>query len=130
MAPDGQAEKAIAKKTGQGDQVLTFGAIRFKVNEILLGSCDNELTLSISPFAIDSSPNFRPGDRMILFLFQDLSGNYFSVSMQDSYYYVAKDSKVYPAVVSDQLKQYSGQGLGPFKSSINALKKELKKAAR
>ena len=129
VVPPGSPEEAINDKSGTGDDSSTFplGAIRLKVNDVLLGSVGDEVIMYISPFAIDAAPDFKPGDRLMFFLFKNVSGKYFSASFQDAYYYVSKDSRVYPAVVTDQLKQYSGKGLGPFKSSVNAIKRELRK---
>jgi len=124
----GSAEDMANQKAGHtGSDTVTFGAVAFTVNDVLLGSIGSSLVMEISPYAMGCVPDFRPGDRMVLFLYQPSDGSYRSVSMQDSYWYVAKDQKVYPAVVTDKLKEYSGKGLGPFKSQINQIKDALKK---
>jgi len=118
----GSAEDRIDAKIGNTQPTATFGRITVTVNEVLKGQADHSIVMEISPFALDCSPDFAPGDRMVLFLFQDDAGRYFSVSLQDAYWYVARDARVYPAVLTDQVKAYSGNGLGPFKSAINAIK--------
>ncbi|MDR0285364.1 MAG: hypothetical protein LBI33_10830 [Propionibacteriaceae bacterium] len=122
----GSAEAQINAKTGGSETTAAFGEIEFTVNEVLKGDAGESLVMDISPLADGCAPEFTPGDRFVLFLFQNDEGHLFSVALQDAYWYVAKDARVYPAVVTDQLKTYSGKGLGPFKSAINAIKRELK----
>ena len=114
-------EATIAAKQGTDGYSATFGAVSFKVNKVLKGTAADTVTMKISPFALGSVPDFQPGDRMILFLAPNINGDYFSVALQEAYWHVAADSKVYPAVATDQLKQYSGEGLGAFKSAINSI---------
>ena len=126
LSPSTQSK--LDQITGGTDSTsYTFGAIEFSVNETLAGDIGSPFVMLISPSAEGCVPTFAPGDRMVLFLYQSPDGSYFSVALQDAYWYVAKDQKIYPAVVTDKLKEYSGKGLGPFKSQINQIKNALKK---
>jgi len=119
-------EATIAAKQGIDGNSATFGAVSFKVNKVLKGTAADAITMKISPFALGSVPDFQPGDRMILFLAPNINGDYFSVALQEAYWYVAADSKVYPAVATDQLKQYSGESLSKFKSAITSIEHSSK----
>jgi len=124
----GSAEEQINQKIGNtAPIIITLGAVQFTTNDVLKGTVSSPFTMTISDLAKGCVPDWQPGDRMLLFLTADTDGTFYSVSLQDAYWYVAKDQKIYPAVVTDKLKEYSGKGLGPFKSEINQIKNALKK---
>ena len=117
-------EGIIAEMSGQGlEQSLTFGFVDFEVSKVLKGTARTNLTMKISPVALGAVPDFQPGDRFILLLRENPDGDLFSVRLQEAYWYVAKDSKVYPSVLTDELKQYSGTDLSSFKSDIETMQR-------
>jgi len=116
-------EGKINQKTGTGATTVTYGVISLKVGDVLKGSADQSITMRISPLALDCAPQFKAGDRLMLFLAKNLNGDYFSVSLQDAYWYIASDSRVYPAVVTDQLRQYSGITLKAFEADVKAARR-------
>ena len=55
-----------------------------------------------------------------------MEGDYVMTSSQSGYYYLAADNKVYPARVTEALKETSGMSLGEFKRQVkNAKMKEI-----
>jgi len=113
-SPEGQ----INAKIGADPTTITYGVISFRVGQVLKGTAAQTVTMKISPLARDCSPDFQPGDRLVLMLAKSANGDYFSVAIQDAYWYVASDLRVYPAVVTDQLRQYSGTTLASFEASV------------
>ena len=55
---------------------------------------------------------------MIFFLNPGLDGPYYLCFTKGGLYYVAFDEKVYPAMLSDTLKDYSGKRLRDFKRDV------------
>jgi len=96
----------------------------FSVNESIVGSAKAQITMYISPIALDCSPKFAKGDRMILMLCEDEDGSYYPTTFQESYFYISKDKRVYPAFLTDEYKIYSGRSLSKFRKDIkkNALR--------
>jgi len=115
----GSAEAMIDAKFGNGVHTFTVRPVILKVNEILKGSSDSEITIYISPIALDCSPNFKLEDRLIFMLSQDDQGKYFPTTAQDGFYYISKDNKIYPAMVTNFLEKYSGISLNDFKNTIS-----------
>ncbi len=118
----GTAEAKIYEKQGINESEYTLRPIEITINETLKGTNNSKtITMYIMPFGLDCSPNFKKGDHMIFMLRKNGDGGYNSVSLQDSYYYIAADNKVYPALVTDLTKTQSGKNLNDFKNDIKSL---------
>ena len=99
---------------------VVFGFVRFEATSTLKGHISREFTITIASAVVHCTPNFAPGDKFMLFLVQDDTGEWYSVGLQDAYWYIAADNKVYPAVLTDELMRYSGTSLSGFKQAISA----------
>lgn len=113
----GSAEEKIQQKNGT-DFTFRMLPIELKINEVLAGDFSSDtITIYISPFAIDCIPEFKPGDQAV-FLLTDYGDTYGPTTLQDSFFYIAKDNKVYPANYTEALKKTSGIRLSDLKTMI------------
>lgn len=70
-------------------------------------------------------PKLRSGDEIIMFLHRDEElGEYRVTAPDEGYFYLAKDNKIYPARVTQELKEASGMDYGEFKSRVRSAKSE------
>ncbi|MCI9274060.1 MAG: hypothetical protein HFE39_08945 [Clostridiales bacterium] len=100
--------------------------IALAVNEVCQGEYSSDtITIYISAFAIDCIPDFQPGDRA-LFLLKKFGEEYGTVTLQESFFYIADDQKVYPANYTESLKETSGMRLSQWKDYAASLKKQDK----
>lgn len=118
----GSTEEAIYKKAGAAKDIYTVRPIELNINETLKGHPkDKKIMMYIPPVALDSSPAFKSGDRLVFMLNPYIDGGYSSVTMQDGYYYVSEDDRIYPAKVTELLQKESGKKLKDFRSEIRKL---------
>ena len=118
----GSAEEKMFKKAGTTRDQFTVRPIELNINETLKGHPkDKKIMMYIPPVALESSPAFKTGDRLVFMLNPYIDGGYSSVTMQDGYYYVSEDDRVYPAKVTELLQKESGKKLKDFRSEIRKL---------
>lgn len=99
----------------------TVKPVILQINDTLKGkSADKEIKMYLTPAELSCSPDFKSGDRLMFMLTKYQEG-FTSTTIQDAYYYIAADEKVYPAELTDKLKEYSGMGLQKFKQKIKSL---------
>ncbi len=118
----GSTEAAINDKAGGAD-TFYVGSVIFSINEVIIGSAKAQITMCISPIALDCSPKFKKGDRMILMLVEAEDGSYYPTTLQQSYYYISEDKRVYPALLTKENKKDSGRKLGGFVKKIRECNK-------
>lgn len=115
---EGSPEQKEQEKWGTGDYVYKHLPIKLNVNDVWAGNLEtSSVTFYITPLMADSVPDFKPGDRMVFFL-ATLNDGYGPSTTKGSLYYVASDDKIYPTLLSDTLKDYSGKKLGDFKRDV------------
>lgn len=118
----GSFEAKVDAKLGKSGSEYSVRPVMLNIRETLKGKASsNQITMYITPAALDCAPNFKKGDRLIFMLSEYPGGGYASVSLQQAYFYVSSDSKIYPAVVTDKLKGESGKSLRDFETEIKSL---------
>lgn len=115
----GSGEAKIYKKKGISSSTYTVRPVELKINDTLKGSSKSDtITMYLTPVEMDSSPDFKTYKHLVFMLSDYISGGYTPTTLQDGYYYISDDNKVYPAVNSNKLKTYSGVTVDDFKRDI------------
>ena len=126
--PKDSNEAVILEKQGIQNISSDKTRVDVKVNQVLRGR-ESRKVISVWRHTEYEylQPDLKKGDKMILFLSSfDLVDGYVMYSSQSGYYYLAADNKVYPARVTEALKETSGMSLGEFKRQVkNAKVKEI-----
>lgn len=126
--PKDSNEAVILEKQGIQNISSDKTRVDVKVNQVLRGR-ESRKVISVWRHTEYEylQPDLKKGDKMILFLSSfDLVDGYVMYSSQSGYYYLAADNKVYPARVTEALKETSGMSLGQFKQRVkNARMKEI-----
>jgi hypothetical protein len=118
----GTPEYEIGMKNGQTKYEVTWIPVKIKINDILKGkTIENEVVLYRYAGNLYAEPQLSPGDKLIFFLEKDddIKG-YSIISPHEGFFYVASDDKVYPAEVTEGLKNMSGMSLGKFKKYVRS----------
>ncbi len=127
--PKDSNEAVILEKQGIQNISSDKTRVDVKVNQVLRGR-ESRKVISVWRHTEYEylDPDLKKGDTMILFLYHSalMEGDYVMTSSQSGYYYLAADNKVYPARVTEALKETSGMSLGEFKRQVkNAKMKEI-----
>jgi len=120
----GSTDEKLSKKAGMTKDKFTVRPIELRINETLKGHAEEEgkkIMMYITPVALEISPKFKEGDRLVFMLNPYSRGGYTAVALQDGYYYIAEDERIYPANLTQQLKKESGKTLKDFKKEIKSL---------
>jgi hypothetical protein len=116
----GTFEANVNKKLDKTYSEFKERPVVLKINDTLKGTPSSQtITMYIGPFALDCSPAFKTGDRLVFMLAYG-SGEYYATTLQQSYFYISDDNKIYPAVPTDKLKGYSGDNVDDFKQEIKS----------
>lgn len=117
----GSVDEKIFAENGMQSAKYTVRPIKLNIVSTMKGKSDGEtVTLYIPPAGLDCAPQFKKGDRLV-FMLSSYADGYTGTTLQDGYYHVSADSKIYPAVVTDQLKAQSGRKLDDFENEIKTL---------
>lgn len=127
--PKDSNEAAILEKQGIQNISSDKTRVDVKVNQVLRGS-ESRKVISVWRHTEYEyfQPDLKKGDKMILFLYHSslMEGDYIMTSSESGYYYLAADNKVYPARVTQALKETFGMSPGEFKRQVkNAKMKEI-----
>lgn len=118
----GSAEEAIHDKIGVKKDTYDVRPIKLKINKTLKGTISQStVTMYLTPIQLDCTPAFQKGDRLIFMLSEYDGEGYATTTLQDSFYYVASDGKVYPAMMTKKLTGYSGMALSAFEKEIKSI---------
>ena len=118
----GSFEAKVDAKLGKSGSEYRVRPVMLNIRETLKGKASSDqITMYIPPMALDCSPNFKKGDRLIFMLSEYPGGGYAALTTQQAYFHVSSDSKIYPAVVNDKLKGESGKSLRDFENEIKKL---------
>lgn len=123
--PKDPGESEIYEKRGITSTQFNVRPIELQLNEAIKGSVSGDkIQMYLTPSQIDGSPNFKSGDRMIFMLCPYVLGGYVPSTVQESYFYIAADQKVYPALFNNETKRFSGENLNDFINEIKRLSTE------
>ena len=118
----GTPEAAIDSKNGVTVEEHKVESVMVEVNEIYKGKvASKEIKMVVGAVMLDCSPDFKPGQKMVFFLTYnpDLK-EYNELGANQGYYYIASDSRVYPAAVFKENKDTSGMALRDFKAKVKS----------
>ena len=118
----GTADYEIWHKSGISVVHYQTKTITLEINEIYKGKeIHKEIKMVIGPAMIDCSPDFKTGQKMIFFLTHNsVDNNYDELGINQCFYYIASDSRVYPAAVFKENKDTSGMALRDFKAKVKS----------
>jgi hypothetical protein len=124
IIPDpNSAEAKIIEKTGQKEIIVESYPIMIEVEDVIKDAGElvqTEITLYISSLIVDACPKFKTGDKFVFFLSKKKTAvGYVPMGPHDGFFYYAFDNKVYPAEVTEGLKNTSGMDYKSFRAQIS-----------
>lgn len=132
IPPEGSPEALVLEENGATSYLYNVLRVEMKADDYVKGNAGELFEVSIVAFNLDSSPDFKVGDRYLLTLHEYIDGGYANVTPVSSYFFIADDDKVYPAGNDAPTLKYSGMGLSAAKQDMQFVSEtvELAKSKR
>lgn len=129
LPTDNTVDGEMLRKAGSKGYTITKYPAAITVDTVLKGEViDKEIILNQFDMTIDAVPVLKEGTKMLFFL-NKINDGYKQTTM-DGYYYVAADDKVYPARLTDELKNTSGMDLNRFIEEVKGYAAQTTDAAK